>query len=78
VDQGKVVSIINLAGPKKNGRQDYANAWSTIQAVCLAFAINVEDPDPICNIISANAAAAWAGINASEAEKMIAAYGSTQ
>ena len=77
VDQVNAVSIINLAGPKKNGRQDYANAWSTIQAVCLAFAMNVEDLDPICNIISANAAAAWTGIDPSEAEQMIKAYGST-
>jgi hypothetical protein len=78
VDQGNIVSIVNLAGPKKNGRQDYANAWSTIQAVCLAFAINIEDSDPICNIISANAAAGWTGINRSEAEQMITAYGSTR
>lgn len=78
VDQGNVVSIVNLAGPKKNGRQDYANAWSTVQAVCLAFTINIEDSDPICNIISANAAAGWTGINRSEAEQMITAYGSTR
>jgi hypothetical protein len=78
VYQGNVISIVNLAGPKKNGRQDYANAWSTIQAVCLAFAINIEDSDPICNIISANAAAGWTGINRSEAEQMITAYGSTR
>jgi hypothetical protein len=78
VGQGNVVSIVNLAGPKKNGRQDYANAWSAIQAICLAFAINIEDSDPICNIISANAAAGWTGIGRSEAEQMITAYGSTR
>ena len=77
IDQVNILSIINLAGPKKNGRQDYANAWSVIQAICLAFTINVEDSDPVCNVISANAAAGWTGINTSEAEQIITEYGST-
>jgi hypothetical protein len=78
IDSGHFHSIVNLAGPHKNGRKDYANSWSVIQAICIAYAGNFQDVDPVCNIISANAAAGWVGIEPDEAEEIINGYGATQ
>ena len=78
IDQSYLTSLINLAGPPKNDRQDFANAWAVIQALCLGYSGNLADNDPICNIISANAAAGWVGMEQKKAEEIINAYGTTQ
>ena len=78
IDMSYFTSLINLAGPSKNGQQDYANAWSIIQALCLAYAGDFEDSDSVCNIISANAAAGWVGIGEEQAAKIINGYGFTE
>jgi hypothetical protein len=78
MDKGYFTSLINLGGPTKNGNQDFSTAWSLIQAVCLAYAGGYQDSDPVCNIISANAAAGWVGIEEQEAAKMINSYGMTE
>ena len=77
MDKMYFTSLINLAGPPKNGRQDFANAWFTIQAVCLAYAGDFVDSDPVCNIISANAAAGWVGMEEEKAAEIINGYGRT-
>ena len=77
VDNKDYTSIVNLIGPAKNGRQDYANAWAVIQALCLAYAGGFQDVDGACNIFSSNAAAGWVGMEAGEAEQLINSYGST-
>jgi len=71
-------SLVNLAGPAKNGRQDYANSWSIIQALCLAYGGDFPDVDPVCNIISANAAASWVGMEQKQAAEIVNSYGMTQ
>lgn len=78
VDGSHFNSIVNLAGPNKNGRKDYASSWSVVQAICIAYAGNFQDVDPVCNIISANAAAGWVGIESNEAKEIIDGYGTTQ
>ena len=78
IDKSYFTSIINLAGPSKNGRQDFANAWSFVQAICLAYAGDFQDSDPVCNIISANAAAGWVGIAEEQAAEIINGYGTTE
>ncbi len=78
IDNNSFLSIVNLAGPKKNGHQDYANSWSVIQAICLAYARDFQDSDPACNIISANAAAGWVGMDKKQTEELINSYGMTQ
>lgn len=78
MDERYFTSLVNLAGPPKNGRQDFANAWYVIQAVCLAYAGNFVDSDPVCNIISANAAAGWVGMEQDEAAQIINGYGMTE
>lgn len=78
IDMSYFTSLINLAGPSKNGQQDYTNAWSIIQALCLAYAGGFEDSDSVCNIISANAAAGWVGIGEEQAAKIINGYGFTE
>lgn len=70
-------SLVNLAGPTKNGNQQFANAWSVIQAICLAYTGDFQDSDPICNIISANAAAGWVGMEKQSAADLINSYGMT-
>jgi uncharacterized protein YbdZ (MbtH family) len=62
VDKAYVYSIINFAGPLKTGRRDYATAWSVIQALCLGYTTIDPGTDAKCNILSANAAAGWVGI----------------
>src|SRR5688572_20783710 len=52
-------SFVNLAGPMKNGSQEFANSWYIVQSICLAYTGNHEDSDAICNVASANASAAW-------------------
>ena len=78
IDQSYLTSLINLAGPPKNDRQDFANAWAIIQALCLGYSGNLADNDPVCNIISANAAAGWVGMEQEKAEEIINGYGKTQ
>lgn len=78
IDTSHFTSLVNLAGPPKSGRQDYANAWAVIQAICIAYAEDFPDVDPVCNIISANAAAGWTGIDQEEAAEIINSYGATQ
>jgi hypothetical protein len=78
IDMSYFTSLINLAGPSKNGHQDYANAWSIIQALCLAYAGGFEDSDSVCNIIAANAAAGWVGLGEEQAAKIINGYGLTE
>ena len=70
-------SLVNLAGPARDGSQDFANAWSVVQAICLAYAGNFQDNDPVCNIISANAAAGWVGMEEQPAADLIISYGMT-
>lgn len=77
VDQTYFRSFVNLAGPARNGSQEYANAWSVMQAICLAYARDFQDRDPVCNIISANAAAGWLGMDRKQAEDIINNYGMT-
>ncbi len=77
IDGKYFTSIINLAGPAKSGRQDFAIAWSVIQAICLAYAGDFKDSDAVCNIIAANAAAGWVGMEQGQAEKLINSYGMT-
>ena len=62
---------------RKNGSQEFANAWSVVQAICLAYAGGFQDNDPVCNIISANAAAGWAGMEKQSAADLINSYGMT-
>ena len=78
IDQSYLTSLINLAGPLKNDRQDFADAWAVIQALCLGYSGNLAENDPICNIISANAAAGWVGMDQEKAEEIINSYGTTQ
>jgi hypothetical protein len=78
IDTSYFTSLVNLAGPPKSGRQDFANAWAVIQAICIAYAGDFPDVDPVCNVISANAAAGWVGVDRNQAEKTIASYGATQ
>jgi hypothetical protein len=78
IDKRYFTSLINLSGPPKNGRQDFANAWSVIQATCSAYAGDFPAVDPVCNIISANAAAGWVGIEQEHAAEVINSYGMTQ
>jgi hypothetical protein len=78
VDTEYFTSLINLAGPPKSGRQDFGNAWAVIQAICIAYAGDFPDVDPVCNIISANAVAGWIGIEQEQAAEIINSYGSTQ
>lgn len=60
---GEIVSVVNLSGTPKTLGRAYTTDWAVMQAVCLAFAMQDNpDPDAICNIISANGAAGWAGI----------------
>jgi hypothetical protein len=77
IDKTYFRSLINLAGPSKNGSQEFADAWSVIQAICLAYAGDYQDSDPVCNIISANAAAGWVGIEQKPATGLINSYGMT-
>jgi hypothetical protein len=77
IDKTYFRSLINLAGPAKNGSQEFSNAWSVVQAICLAYAGNFEDSDPVCNIISANAAAGWVGMEKQSAADLINSYGMT-
>jgi hypothetical protein len=78
VDTSYFTSLINLAGPPKSEQQDFGNAWAVIQAICIAYAGDFPDVDPVCNIISANAAAGWVGIEQEQAAETINSYGSTQ
>ncbi len=77
IDKTYFRSLVNLAGPEKNGSQEFANAWSVVQAICLAYAGDFQDNDPVCNIISANAAAGWVGMDEEEAAEIINGYGMT-
>jgi hypothetical protein len=77
IDKSYFRSLINLAGPAKNGNQEFADAWSVVQAICLAYAGNFQDNDPVCNIISANAAAGWVGMEEKSAADLINSYGMT-
>jgi hypothetical protein len=78
IDTSYFTSLVNLAGPAKSGRQDFGNAWAVIQAICIAYAGDFADVDPVCNIISANAAAGWIGIDQNQAAEIISSYGATQ
>ena len=77
VDKTYYRSFVNLAGPVKNGIQEFTNAWSVVQAICLAYSGDFQDSDPVCNIISANAAAGWIGMEQKTAEDLINGYGMT-
>ena len=77
VDKTYFRSLVNLAGPVKNGSQEFTNAWSVVQAICLAFTGDFQDNDPVCNIISANAAAGWVGMEQKSAPDLINSYGMT-
>ena len=77
IDKTYFRSIVNLAGPAKNGSQEFANAWSVVQAICLAYAGHFQDSDPVCNIISANAATGWVGMQGKRAADLINSYGMT-
>ena len=78
VDMKYFTSLVNLAGPPKSGHQDLGNAWAVIQAICIAYAGDFPDVDPVCNVISANAAVGWVGIEQEQAAEIINNYGSTQ
>ena len=78
IDQSYLMSLVNLAGPPKSERQDYANTWAVIQALCLGYSGNLADNDPICNVISVNAAAGWVGMEREKAEEIISSYGATR
>jgi hypothetical protein len=77
VDKTYFRSLVNLAGPVKNGNQEFTNAWSVVQAICLAYAGDFQESDPVCNIISVNAAAGWVGMDAKSAADLINSYGMT-
>jgi hypothetical protein len=77
IDEIHFTSLVNLAGPTKNGSQEFANAWSVVQAICIAYAGDFQDSDPGCNIISANAAAGWVGMEGKQAADIINSYGMT-
>lgn len=77
IDKTYFRSLVNLAGPVKNGKQEFTNAWSVVQAICLAYAGDFQDSDPVCNIISANAAAGWVGMDGKSAADLINSYGMT-
>ena len=78
IDQRYFTSLINLAGPPRNEHQDFANAWAVIQAFCLGYSGDFIDNDPVCNILSVNAAAGWVGMEHEKAEEFINSYGTTQ
>jgi len=78
IDKIYFTSFVNLATLPRNGRQDYANAWNVIQALCGGYGREVPDHDAICNIISANAAAGWVGMDQEEAAEIINGYGMTE
>jgi hypothetical protein len=77
VDKTYFRSFVNLAGPVKNGNQEFTNAWSVVQAICLAYSGDFQDNDPVCNIISANAAAGWVGMEQKDVVDLINSYGMT-
>ena len=77
VDKTYFRSLVNLAGPVKNGSQEFTNAWSVIRAICLGYTGDFKDSDPVCNIISANAAAGWVGMEQKPAADLINGYGMT-
>jgi hypothetical protein len=77
IDNAYFRSLVNLAGPTKNGNQEFSNAWSVIQAICLAYAGDDQDSDSVCNVISANAAAGWVGMEEQSAADLINSYGMT-
>ena len=56
IDTSYFTSLVNLAGPPKSGWQDFANAWAVIQAICIAYAGDFPDVDPVCNFISRKSA----------------------
>ena len=78
VDKTYFRSLVNLAGTVNNGSQEFTNAWSVVQAICLAYAGNFQNNDPVCNIISANAAAGWVGMERKPAADLIDSYGMTE
>ena len=77
VDKTYYKSLVNLAGPVKSRNQEFTNAWSVVQAICLAYSGDFQDSDPVCNIISANAAAGWIGMEQETAADLINSYGMT-
>lgn len=77
IDETYFRSLVNLAGPAKNGDQEFSNAWSVIQATCLPYAGGHQDNDPVRNVISANAAAGWGGMEEKLAADLINSYGMT-
>jgi hypothetical protein len=72
-----ISEALSTLADTKNGSQEFANAWSVVQAICLAYAGIFQDNDPVCNIISANAAAAWVGMEQEPAADLINSYGMT-
>ncbi len=75
---GVVFSVVNLEGELKTPGREFTIAWATLQAVCLGYGTGQsEDADPICNIISANAAAAWVGMARDHAMEWLNSGGST-
>lgn len=77
IDQTNFMSLVNLAGPIKSNSQEFGNSWAVVQAICLAYGASHEDSDAICNIVSANASAAWVGMDEKQAAQLINDYGMT-
>ncbi len=61
---GQIMSVVNLSGTEKTLGRDFTITWAVMQAVCLGYAVQ-DNPnaDAMCNIIAANAAAGWAGVD---------------
>lgn len=75
---GVALSIVNLAGTPKTPGRAYTTAWSTIQALCLGYGSwQNQAADSTCNIISANAAAGWTGVDRDVAKNWLNVGGST-
>lgn len=76
-DTGQALSVVNLGVKPKDLGPVFTQAWSVIQAVCLAYTLDQSDQDALCNVMSASGAAGWAGVDAAVAEQTINGYGYT-
>jgi hypothetical protein len=75
---GQPISVVNLSGTPKALGSTFTTAWNTIQAVCLGYTIQQNsNADSECNVVAANAAAGWAGIDRKTAESQLNVLGST-
>lgn len=69
---GQIVSVVNLSGTEKTLGWDFTIDWAVMQAVCLGYATQDNpDADALCNVVTANAAAGWAGVDRDTAQDFL-------